>query len=438
MSKPNVVIIGGGFGGLSVAKNLKRADVNVTLIDKTNYHLFQPLLYQVASAALSPGDIATPLRHILRKQKNATVLMGKVTGIDASAKTVTVDEETQIPYDYLIVATGNRHSYFGNDHWEAHAPGLKTVQDAIRIRERMLRSFEKAERSGKPENVAKYLTFVVVGAGPTGVEVAGAIAEIAQKNIQSEFRRIDTSKTKVMLVEAGPRVLAAYPEPLSDAAKRDLEKLGVEVMIGKMVTNVSDSGVEIDGTLVPSENVIWAAGNATTSINKAILGEKDRAGRAIVGSDCAIPDHPNLFVIGDAAHFVEDGKPLPGVAQVALQQGKFVADIIKKRTPQSQRKAFHYNDLGSMATIGRAKAVAWIGSFKFGGLIAWLLWSLVHVRSLISFRNQYKVMAEWIWYYISHKNGIRLITQIPSSGKLAENGHDVKATIEKEQAVEAV
>ena len=241
-----------------------------------------------------------------------------------------------------------------------------------------------------------------------------------------------------MLVEAGPRVLAAYPEPLSDAAKRDLEKLGVEVMIGKMVTNVSDSGVEIDGTLVPSENVIWAAGNATTSINKAILGEKDRAGRAIVGSDCAIPDHPNLFVIGDAAHFVEDGKPLPGVAQVALQQGKFVADVIKKRTPQSQRKAFHYNDLGSMATIGRAKAVAWIGSFKFGGLIAWLLWSLVHVRSLISFRNQYKVMAEWIWYYISHKNGIRLITQIPSSGKLAENGHDVKATIEKEQAVEAV
>lgn len=412
MSRPRVVIIGGGFGGLNAAKSLAKADVDITLIDKTNHHLFQPLLYQVAMAALSPGDIAAPIRAILNEQKNVTVLMAEVVDIDADNNFIELSTGEHQSFDYLIVAVGARHSYFGNDHWEEKAPGLKTLSDALHIRERMLQSFEMAELSGNHDEIGPYLTFVVVGGGPTGVEVAGAVAEIAYQNLIRDFKRINTRDARIVLVEAASRILTPYPEHLSKKARKDLEELGVEVITDRMVKDITDDGVVLDQGFIESKNVIWAAGNKASELLKSLPCELDRAGRAIVKEDCSLPDHPNVFVIGDAANFATDSGPLPGVAQVALQQGEYVASLIKKRAPEENRRPFKYRDLGSMATIGRAKAVAQIGDFTFSGFFAWLLWSLVHVAKLITFRTRYKVMAEWIWYYVSFKHGIRLITNM--------------------------
>jgi NADH dehydrogenase len=412
MAYTKVVIIGGGFGGLNVAKSLKRAKLDVCLIDKTNHHLFQPLLYEVATAALSAGDIATPLREVLRHQANATVLMGEVVKIDKDKRQVVMVNGDRIGYDYLVISIGSRHSYFGKDEWEAFAPGLKTISDAIHIREQILISFEKAERLDSILEAAKYLNFVVIGGGPTGVEMAGAIAEIAYKTMFKNFRRINPGNAKIYLVEALAGILPMYPEKLSLHALKDLEAMGVKVMTGKKVTDINEKGVQIDDTFVESKNVIWAAGNQVSSMLKSLSIPLDRAGRAIVGPDLSIPDHPEVFVIGDAAYFVgKEGKPLPCVAPVAMQQGRYVARIIKKQTLQEQREPFSYFDKGSMATIGKAKAIAVFGKLQLSGFIAWLMWAFVHIMFLIGFRNRLGVMLEWGATMITGERGVRLITR---------------------------
>jgi NADH dehydrogenase len=408
--KKKVVIIGGGFGGLTAAKKLGKSDHEIILIDKTNHHLFQPLLYQVATAALSPADIAAPLRAILRNQRNTKVVMGEVTQIDINSKKVFM-KESVIDYDYLIVSVGSQHSYFGKEDWEKYAPGLKTISDALSIRERVLMSFEKAERASTPAEVKKYTTFVVVGGGPTGVEIAGALAEIAKKTMLKDFRNIDPSKTKIILVEAGNYVLSSYDPILSTKAKTSLEELGVIVLTNKKVNDIKNEGVTIDDQLIETENIIWAAGNAIPNVVKSLGAATDRAGRVIVENDLSVPNNSEVFVIGDAALVLDENKiPLPGVCPVAIQQGNFVADIIRKQIPKEKRKAFKYFDKGSMATIGRARAIMQLGKIKISGFFAWVAWVFIHILYLIGFRNRYKVLAEWIWFYISRRNGIRLIT----------------------------
>jgi NADH dehydrogenase len=410
MKPIKVVIIGAGFGGLNVAKALKKTKLEILVIDKTNHHLFQPLLYQVASAALSPGEIGIPIREILRKQENTTVLMGDVAQIDKNNRQVVLANGERIGYDYLVVAVGARHSYFGNDAWEKYAPGLKTIKDALQIREDVLISFEKAERIDNSEKAAQYLNFVIIGGGPTGVEMAGAIAEIARKTLFKNFRRIKPEKSKIYLVEAAPHILPMYPTSLSDRAKKDLEKLGVEVLVGKKVTNITEEGVQVDNTFYPCKNVIWAAGNQASPLLKTLDIPLDRQGRAIVEPDLSIPNHPEVFVIGDAACAMgKDQKPLPGVSPVAIQEGKYVSKIIKKQTPKDKRKPFKYFDKGSMATIGKAKAIAMIGKLKFTGLIAWLMWCFIHIVYLIGFRNRLTVLLEWILFYLTGHRGARLI-----------------------------
>lgn len=408
MNKGKVVIIGGGFGGLTAAKELKNSDYEIVLIDKTNHHLFQPLLYQVATAALSPGDIAAPIRGVLNKQKNVKVIMGEVLSIDRENKKVILEDD-EINFDYLILSTGASHSYFGNEHWEEHAPGLKTIPDALRIREKMLLSFEKAEKFIGRRNIDPFLTFVVVGGGPTGVEVAGAIAEISKKTMLQDFRKIDPSKTKVILIEALDRILVSYDPSLSEAAKNSLEELGVDVRLNSKVVDVNKEGVKVDEELIETKNIIWAAGNNASDLLKSLNTELDRAGRVIVNKDCSIKGDKNIFVIGDAANFKDEyGNSLPALAPVAMQQGKYVAKILVNDS--AERKPFKYFDKGSMATIGRARAIMQSGKLKLTGFLAWLAWSFVHILFLIGFRNRYKVMAEWIWYYLSYRHGIRLIT----------------------------
>lgn len=410
MNRDKVVIIGGGFGGLNAAKSLKRSDIDITLIDKTNHHLFQPLLYQVAAAALSPGDIATPIRGVLRKRKNIKVIMERVLSIDREKRKIFLKDD-EIEFDYLIIAVGSRHSYFGKEEWAQFAPGLKTISDALKIREKMLYAFEKAEVAKTRAEVNKYLTFVIVGGGPTGVELAGAIAEISKKTMRKDFRRIDPSKTKIILVEGMDRILTTYDESLSKAAVKSLESMGVNVVLNKRVTNITSEGVQVGEEFISTTNVYWAAGNQASSILKTLNTELDRAGRVVVESDCSIKEDPNIFVIGDAANFKNGGgKILPGIAPVAIQQGKYVASIIKKEIPKEKRKPFKYFDKGTMATIGRAKAVMQIGKFKASGFFAWLSWAFVHIMYLIGFRNRYMVMSGWIWHYLNMKNGIRLIT----------------------------
>lgn len=409
MSKPKIVIVGGGFGGLKAAKSLKNVDADIMLIDKTNHHLFQPLLYQVATAALSPGDIAVPIRAELSSQENCTVIMGEVVNIDRVGRKIYLKDQ-KIDFDYLILATGARHSYFGNDGWAQIAPGLKTIDDALQIREKILLSFEKAERYADQDYRDRYLTFVIVGGGPTGVEMAGAIAEIAKKTMLKDFRRIKSSDAKIILVEGLDRILNMYDKDLSDKAMESLEKMGVEVKLNTMVKNVTEEGAQIGDDFVHTENIIWAAGNQANPVTAALGVETDKAGRVKVENDCSIKDDPNIFVVGDAALFTTpSGKPLPGVAPVAEQQGKYVAETIEKSLKGIQRKPFEYFDKGNMATIGRAKAIMQIGKFKTSGFIAWLAWSLVHIALLINFRKRSKVMIEWIYYYLSFKNGIRLI-----------------------------
>ena len=405
-----VVIIGGGFGGLNAAKVLKKAKIELLVIDKTNHHLFQPLLYQVATAALSPGEIAIPIREILRDQENVTVIMGDVINIDKSQKTLTLGNGDRVHYDYLIVATGARHSYFGNDQWEPFAPGLKTITDALNIRQDVLLSFEKAERLDSISEAEKYLNFVVIGGGPTGVEMAGAIAEVAHKTMFKNFRRIKPQRSKIFLVEALPHILPSYPERLSKRAMRDLEKMGVRVMNEKKVTNITKDGVEIGGMFIPSRNVIWAAGNQASPLLKTLDVPLDRQGRVLVERDMSIPDHPEVFVVGDAAHFEEkEGHPLPAIAPVAVQQARFAAKIIRKSIPKEKRKVFKYHDKGSMATIGKSKAVATMGKMQFTGFIAWMAWCFIHIVYLIGFRNRFGVMVEWFYCFFTGQRGVRLI-----------------------------
>ncbi len=412
MARSKVIIVGGGFGGLTAAKALKKADVDVLLIDKTNHHLFQPLLYEVATAALSPGEIATPIREVLRHQDNATVIMGDVVRIDKNNKQIELKNAERIHYDYLILSVGARHSYFGNDQWESLAPGLKTLNDALKIREHILLSFEIAERIDRDSDLSEYLNFVLIGGGPTGVEMAGAIAEIAHKTLFKNFRRIKPENSKVYLIEALPHILPIYPEKLSLSAKQALEKLGVHVITGKKVTNISSAGVQVEEMFIPSRNVIWAAGNQASPLLQTLDVPLDRQGRAIVGPDLSIPYHPEIFVIGDAAHAVgKNGKPLPGIAPTAIQQGKYVARIIRKKQDQQHRPPFNYLDKGSMATIGKSKAVAMIGKFQFSGFPAWFAWCFIHILYLIGFRNRLGVMIEWFWCMISGQRGVRIINR---------------------------
>jgi NADH:ubiquinone reductase (H+-translocating) len=407
-----VVIIGGGFGGLNAAKSLKKGPAEVVVLDRTNHHLFQPLLYQVASAALAPGDIAMPIREILRKQRNAVVIMAEVERIEKDEKCVVLVNGDRISFDYLIVAPGARHSYFGHDEWEPMAPGLKSLADALTIRERLLISFEKAERSDSISEAEKYMNFVVIGGGPTGVEMAGAIAEVAHETMIKDFRRVNPEKTKVYLIEGTGHILPPYPEELGARARADLEQMGVRVLTDTLVSNITREGVWIKERLIPARNVIWAAGNQASPLLKTLDTELDRQGRVIVEKDCSIPGHPNIFVIGDAAHFEgTDGKPLPGIAPVAVQMGRYVAKVIRSGLPPSKRKKFRYFDKGMMATIGKNKAVAAVGKVRMKGYLAWLAWGFIHIAYLIGFRNRILVLTNWMFQYLSNQRGARLINR---------------------------
>ena len=413
-TSPRVVIIGAGFGGLSAAKQLAQAPLNVTIVDRHNYHLFQPLLYQVATAGLSPGDIASPIRGILRRQKNAKVILAKVSGIDTRRSEV-LAEGRRIPYDYLVVATGAEHAYFGHD-WSSYAPGLKTIDDATYLRRRILLAFERAESEPDADERRRLLNFVVVGGGPTGVEMAGAIAELAKRALAADFRSIDPSSARIILIEAGTRLLAAFSPSLSETARRSLEQLGVEVRLGARVTDCDCSGVCLDSERLQTRTIVWAAGVKASPVAEWLGAESDRAGRLKVRTDLSVPSHPNIFVIGDAAAVTgPDGKPLPGVAPVAKQQGAYVANLLAARTRGRTLPPFRYRDLGSMATIGRKRAVAQIGAFKVSGLVAWLLWSLAHIYFLIGFRNRLAVVMNWCWNYVTYQRGTRLITGIQGS-----------------------
>lgn len=412
MSRKKVIIIGGGFGGLNAAQALKKADVDVLLLDRTNHHVFQPLLYQVATAALSADNIASPLRKILAKQKNATVLLADVTAIDKERREVVAGNGERFSYDYLIVAPGARHAYFGHPEWETMAPGLKTVSDAIDIRERILLSYERAERCESEEEALRLLRFVIVGGGPTGVEMAGAIAEIANKSLIKDFRNIRTQQTKIYLIEGTGQILPMFPKSLGKKAELDLQKLGVEIRLNTFVTDVTKEGVWLKDEFLECPNVIWAAGNAASPLLRTLNAELDNCGRVHVGPDLTIPNHPEIFVIGDAARATNKaGKPLPGVAPVAIQQGRYAANIIAKEIPPKKRKAFAYFDKGMMATIGKAKAVAAVGKLKISGYLAWLAWCFIHVLYLISFTDRIYVLVQWMYLYLFNKRRIRLIVR---------------------------
>ncbi len=408
--RPHVVIVGGGFGGLAAARALRRAPVQVTLVDRRNHHLFQPLLYQVATAGLSPADIAYPIRAILSRQANAHVLLAEAVSVDVAQQELVL-KDGRLGYDYLILATGARHAYFGHEEWEPLAPGLKSLEDALEIRRRILLAFEKAEREVDPDARRALLTIVVVGGGPTGVELAGAIAEIARQVMKDDFRAIDPTETRVVLVEAGPRVLASFPESLSARAQEALEQRGVEVQTGVRVTAIAPGVVTLGTEQLASATVLWAAGVAASPLVASLGVPRDPVGRVKVEPDCTIPGHSEIFVIGDAATAVqENGIPLPGVAPVAMQQGRYVAQTITESIAGGPREPFVYRDKGNLATIGRAAAVAHIGRLKLFGLIAWFLWLVVHIMYLVGFRNRVVVLINWAWAYVTMSRGARLIT----------------------------
>ena len=415
MNHKKLIIIGGGFAGLNVARSLKKSPVDITLIDKHNHHLFQPLLYQVATATLSPNDISVSFREIFAKQENCSVIMGEVIKIDKEKKEVTLGNGDRFSFDYLVVAVGSRHSYFGNDRWESLAPGIKTLTDAHQIREHILTSFEKAERLDSIIESLKYLTFVIVGGGPTGVEFAGTIAELINKTMRKNFRRISTEKARVFLIEGADRLLPPFHPKLSARTKKDLEKLGVTVLTEKLVTDITEEGVQIGETFIDAKNVIWAAGNAIPPVVKSLGVEQDRQGRVIVNKDLSIPEHPNIFVLGDAAHFkTKKGRILPGVATVALQQGKFLGKLLgselkRKKPPKKRATGFKFFDKGNLATIGSGKAVGSYGKFKFTGLLAWVIWAVVHIGYLIGFRNRLSVMFEWALHHMTGARSSRVI-----------------------------
>lgn len=422
---PRVVIVGAGFGGLAAAKALAKAPVNVTVIDRHNYHLFQPLLYQVATAALSPADIAWPIRSILKGQKNTRVILDKVTGVNAKENAVMLENGGAMRYDYLILATGARHSYFGKDEWEKTAPGIKTIADATTLRQKILLAFERAEVEKDPEERARLLTFVIIGGGPTGVEMAGAIAELARHSIADDFAHISPGCTRIVLVEAGPRVLAQFPENLSERAKETLERVGVEIMTNVRVENVDALGITAADLKIGSRNVIWAAGVKSSPAGEWLGAVTDRSGRVIVNARLNPEGHSNVFVIGDTAAYTPEGKdrPLPGVAPVAKQMGSFVAKTIqsqlsgtgKPKEKTASEDVFEYKDFGAMATIGRNSAVADIGGFHLCGFIGWWLWGFAHVYFLIGLKNRISVAMNWFWQYITWQRGVRLITSDPKS-----------------------
>jgi NADH dehydrogenase len=408
--KPRVVIVGAGFGGLRAARALRNAPVHVTVIDRQNHHLFQPLLYWVATAGLSPADICSPIRSILRKQKNTEVLMEEVTGVDVQEQRVLMGDRS-VPYDYLVLATGVHDTYFGHPEWEQYAPGLKSIVDAISLRRKILLSFEAAEIETDPEKVKELLTFVLVGAGPTGVEMAGAIAELAHKALVSDFRHIDTRMTRIILIEAVPRILGAFPESLARKTEKRLSSMGVEVRTGTPVSELDEHGVKVDGERINAGTIIWSAGVLASSAGKWLGTEVDRAGRVKVSSDLSVPGHPNVFVIGDTASAMQEGKPLPGVAQVALQGGLYVASVIINHVEGKElNKPFHYRDKGNLATVGRSYAIVDLGKIRLTGFFAWLMWLAVHIYFLVGFRNRLVAIFQWAWEYLTYARGARLIT----------------------------
>jgi NADH dehydrogenase len=407
---PRIVIIGAGFGGLRAARHLAHQAVHITLIDRRNHHTFQPLLYQVATAGLSPGEIASPIRWILRHDKRIEVLLGEVIGFDLERRNVLLPDE-QVPYDYLIVAAGASHAYFGHDEWESLAPGLKTVEDALEIRRRVLLAFELAERDVAAGEPHPPLNFVVVGGGPTGVELAGTLAEIARKVLENEFRSIDPRRTRIILLEGGPRILPTYSEDLSASAEQQLRNLGVEVRTSAMVTDIQPGLVCIGQTSLPAAVTLWAAGVAASPLGRKLDVPTDRAGRVLINPDLSIPGHPEVFVIGDLASLKDSaGKLLPGVAPVAMQQGTWAAKNILRDIQHESRENFHYRDKGSLATIGRAAAIAQFGKVHISGFIAWLAWLFIHIMFLIGFRNRMIVLIQWAWSYLTYERGARLIT----------------------------
>lgn len=409
--KPKVVIIGGGFGGLQAAKDLGNKEVDVTLIDRKNHHTFQPLLYQVATAVLSPGEIASPIRRILHRYKNVNVILGEVIAIDVEKRLVKLEDDSEINFDYLILAAGARHSYFGNDDWEVFAPGLKTLEDAIEIRRRVLLAFELAEREAYLTGVRNHLNFIVVGGGPTGVEMAGAIADIARQVLASDFNLIDTKRALVMLFEGSDRVLGTFDTKLSERAKRDLEDLGVEVYLNSFVTEVEAGRVKVGDNWHRCDVVVWATGVAASSLGKQLGAEIDRAGRVLVNPDLSVGEHKNIFVIGDMANLKqENGQPVPGVAPAAIQMAQTATANIISDLQNKKRKNFKYWDKGSMATIGKRRAIAEAGKLKMTGFIAWLAWLFVHVISLIGFKNRLYVLSDWFWAYLTRERAARLIT----------------------------
>jgi len=409
-SRPRVIVLGGGFGGLAAARSLAHAAVDVTVLDRTNHHLFQPLLYQVAMAGLSPADIAAPIRSILRSQKNAAVLLGEATAIDLEHRRVQLADGT-LDYDYLVLATGGRTSYFGHDDWERYAPGLKDLDDAVEIRRRVLLAFEEAERETDAERQRALLTFVVVGGGPTGVELAGAIAELSRFVLAADFRRIDPRSATILLIEGGPRLIPAFDPELSASAVRHLERLGVTVRLNAHVTGIDETGVSLGNERIAARTVVWGAGVVATSLTKSLGVPLDRAGRVLVEADLSLPRHPEAYAIGDMATFLhQGGKPLPGVSPVAIQMGRHAARNIERAVRGLAPEPFRYVDRGSMATIGRSAGVAQIRRLRLEGFAAWLTWLLVHIYFLIGFRNRVAVLFNWAWSYFTYQRGARLIT----------------------------
>lgn len=411
--RPHVVIVGGGFGGIYAARALDGAEVDVTLIDRTNHHVFQPLLYQVATASLAPSDITAPIRWILRRQQNAEVLLAEVTAIDSANRTVQLaDRPAPIAYDYLIVATGSRHAYFGHDDWESNAPGLKSIEDALEIRRRFLVAFERAERAESDAERDALMTFVIVGGGPTGAELAGTMIEIARKAMPPDFRRIDTRRARVVLVEGGPRLFAAFPESLARHAQADLERLGVEVRTGALVRDVTPDGVLIGDEFLAARSVFWAAGNQASPLAASLGVPLDRAGRVLVNPDLSVPGHPEVFVIGDLAVMHRpDGKPVPGVAQGAIQSGSRAGKNVLRLIAGTNAQPFRYINKGDMATIGRNRAIGDFGWFTLAGFPAWFLWVFIHILYLVGFRNRASVLVQWAYAYFTFQRGVRLITE---------------------------
>jgi len=430
MAQPQIIIVGGGFGGLAAVKPLWNTPAKIILIDRTNHHLFQPLLYQVATSVLAPSQIGFPIRGILRKQRNTTVILGEVTGVDKDKKCVTVSDadrqNVSIPYDYLVLATGASHSYFGRNEFEKFAPGMKSLADAVATRNKVLKAFELAEAEEDPSRHRDLLTFVLVGAGPTGVELAGALAVLVRTTLKSDFRRIDPASARVVLVDLNPRVLGPFSEHLSQAAKQRLESLGVEVRLGHAVDQIDADGVVVAGERIASKTVIWTAGVAPSPAGKWLKAETDRAGRVRIQKDLTVPGHPEIFVVGDTAAFEQDGKPLPGVAQVAIQQGRYAGRLIRSRiTGDQQPGPFRYFDKGNLAVVGKGFAVLQSGKFQANGFGAWLIWALIHLQFLATPGLRLSVFLQWAWFLVTGQRGSRIIVNHHGSAPASAAGEEV-------------